>query len=200
MKTIRSIFGRKDVSLSIMDIDDTLFRTTTRVYVIKNGKRVRKLSPAQFNFYVLKPGESYDFAEFRSSAVFAKTAKPIKNVFNLAKRLVRRYAGSGSQVIALTARADLDDRDVFLDAFRKFGFPVNDIHIERAGNLPHPGPQAKAIIVRQYLSSGRFTHTQMFDDSSLNLAEFLRLRAEYPKITFEAFLVSERGSISRFSK
>lgn len=201
MKALRSIFAKSSVSLSIFDIDDTLFRTSTTIHVVNaNGRRVRKLSPAQYNFDVLKPGESYDFAEFRSAAVFAKTARPIKNVFNLAKKLVRRYSGTGSRVIALTARSDLDDRDVFLRAFQKFGFPVNDIYIERAGNLPHPGPQAKAIIVRKYLNSGRFTHAQMFDDSSANLAEFLRLRSEYPSIIFEAFSVSASGSISRFSK
>jgi hypothetical protein len=200
MITLRNIFGRKTVSLSIFDIDDTLFRTTASVYVMKNGTRVHKLSPAQFNFYDLKPGETYDFSEFRSSVHFLKTSKPIKNVFNIAKKLVRRYAGSGSQVIALTARSDMDDRDMFLNAFRKVGFPVDSIHIERAGNLPVPAPQGKAIIVRKYLKSGRFNHAQMFDDYGPNLVSFLEIQREFPSINFEAFLVSPSGSISRFTK
>lgn len=187
-------------SLSIFDIDDTLFRTNTKVHIVKNGKRIRSLTPAQFNFYSKKPGEDYDFRDFNSSAHFMKTAKPIKNIFNLAKRLVRRYMGSGSKVIALTARADMDDRDMFLDAFRKFGFPIDAIHIERAGNLPLPGSQAKKVIVRRYLSSGRFGHTQMFDDHPANLASFLELKSEFPTITFEAFLVHENGGLTRFNR
>jgi hypothetical protein len=200
MKTLRNIFGAKTVNLAIFDIDDTLFRTTANVYVVKNGTRIHKLSPAQFNFYELKPEEIFDFSEFRSSSHFMKTSKPIKNVFNLAKRLVRRYAGSGSMVVALTARSDMDDRDMFLDAFRKFDFPVDSIRIERAGNLPVPAPQGKAIIIRKYLKTGRFNHVQMFDDHPANLVSFLELQREFPGITFEAFAVNQAGSISRFNK
>lgn len=194
------LFTSSKPSLSIFDIDDTLFRTTTKVHIVKNGKRIKSLSPAQFNFYMKKPGEDYDFSDFRSSEHFAKTAKPIKNVFNLAKKLVTRSKGSGSKVIALTARSDMDDRDMFLNAFRKFGFPIDSIHVERAGNLPLPGSQAKKVIVRRYLSSGRFRHTQMFDDHPANLTSFLELRSEFPTITFEAFLVHEDGGLTRFNR
>ena len=54
-------------SLSIFDIDDTLFHPTTKVFVVKGTKRVRTLTPAEFNVYKLKSGEEIDFSEFRSA-------------------------------------------------------------------------------------------------------------------------------------
>ena len=43
--------------LTIFDIDDTLFRTNSKVHVKKDGKTITKLSPAEFNSYKLKSGE-----------------------------------------------------------------------------------------------------------------------------------------------
>jgi hypothetical protein len=43
-------FIKEDVesSLSIFDIDDTLFRTKTSVHVMKDGKKVKSLTPAEY--------------------------------------------------------------------------------------------------------------------------------------------------------
>ena len=37
--------------LTIFDIDDTLFKTNSKVHVKKDGKTITKLSPAEFNSY-----------------------------------------------------------------------------------------------------------------------------------------------------
>ena len=54
-------------SLTIFDIDDTLFETTALVYVVKDGVVIDKLTNQEYNVYDLKDGESFDFVEFRDA-------------------------------------------------------------------------------------------------------------------------------------
>ncbi len=75
------LFESKTASLTIFDIDDTLFTTDTKIHIVKGGKRIKSLTPAEFNVYKVKSGESLDFSDFRSAEVFQKTAKPIATVF-----------------------------------------------------------------------------------------------------------------------
>ncbi len=188
-------------SLSIFDIDDTLFSTTTQVFVKKDGKVVEKLTPAQFNVYKLKPGEEFDFAQFRSSKVFSDTAKPIQTVFKTAKKMITRFrANPNKRIIVVTARADLDDKHLFLDTFRKYGFDVGQVHIYRAGNIKAPGAEAKKQIIRDQMKGGKYSIVRMFDDAKANLDKFIELHTEFPKVNFEAFLIHEDGRITRYNR
>ena len=54
-------------TLTIFDIDETLFHTKAKVAVVKDGKVVRMLDNQEFNTYKRKAGEEYDFKEFRSA-------------------------------------------------------------------------------------------------------------------------------------
>jgi hypothetical protein len=189
---------RHSASLTIWDIDDTLFRTKTKVHVVKDGKRIHSMTPAEFNVYDLKPGESFDFSEFRSSAIFYRTARPIGLVFRLAKQMLARFKRTPQKEIAIiTARTDLDDKQLFLKTFKKYGFDIKRVHVHRAGNLGMPGPAAKAKIARDYLNSGKYTIARMFDDAVGNLNAFLALKSEFPDVTFEAFFIHEDGTITR---
>ena len=60
--------------LSIWDIDETLFKTTAKVSVVKNGEVVKQLDNKEFNTYKLKSGESFDFTEFKDSKHFRDTS------------------------------------------------------------------------------------------------------------------------------
>ena len=195
-------FIAEDVSgsLSVFDIDDTLFSTTTQVLVRKDGKVVEKLTPAEFNVYKLKDGEEFDFAQFRSSKVFADTAKPIETVFKTAKKMISRFrAYPNKRIIICTARADLDDKKLFLDTFKKYGFDITQVHVYRAGNIKAPGAEAKKQIVRDQLNAGKYQVARMFDDAKANLDKFIELHTEFPKISFEAFLIHEDGRITRYN-
>ena len=187
-------------SLSIFDIDDTLFHTTTKVYVTKGGKSVGELSPAECTVYKLKPGEEFDFAQFRSAKVFADTAKPIQTVFKTAKKMINRFrAHPNKRIIVVTARADLDDKHLFLDTFRKYGFDTGQVHIYRAGNIKAPGAEAKKQIIRDQMKGGNYSIVRMFDDAKANLDKFIELHTEFPKVNFEAFLIHEDGRITRYN-
>ena len=139
--------------LTIFDIDDTLFHTTAKVHVKKNGKVVQTLDNQEFNNYNLKPGEEFDFDEFRSAEKFKQESKPIARMLAKAKTILRNSLNNPkSKVIIVTARGDFDDRETFLDTFRKYGFDIDRVRVERAGKIENNILPAfkKVIIIRNY--------------------------------------------------
>ena len=117
--------------LVVFDIDDTLVNTQTKVQVIKDGEVVNSLNSHDFTHYKLKPGESFDFEDFRNAKDFFDNHKPIIPMMNQLKRDIN----TGNKVVMVTARADFDDKELFLDTFRKYGVDMNKVHVYRAGNL-----------------------------------------------------------------
>jgi len=186
--------------LTIFDIDDTLLHTTARIRVVKNGAVVRELTNQEFNTYTLAPGEEFDFGEFRSAEKFNQESRPIPQMVNLLKNILRHAANH--KVIMLTARADFDNRDLFLKTFTDLGIDMSRVHVHRAGNLPgdsHPA-EKKAIWVRRYLDSGQYNRVRLFDDSMSNLRVFNSLGEEYPDVKFYAYFVKGDGSIEQFAQ
>lgn len=205
MKVIDILTEREDVpkgdmGLTIFDIDDTLFHTTAQIKVIKDGKPIRSLTNQEFNNYQLQPGEEFDFGEFRSAEKFAKESEPIKPMINTLKKILAR--ASNTKVIMLTARADFDDKEKFLNTFEKYGIDMSRVHVHRAGNLPGDDPPAykKAIWVRKYLNTGKYNRVNLIDDSMSNLKVFKSLEQEYPTVDFDAYFVKPSGSVAVVSE
>ena len=122
------IYERQEGSgLTIWDIDETLFNTKALIYVMKDGEVFRKLSNQEFNTYKLGAGESFDFREFRDAKHFRDTSEPIVRAINKLIAIHKNVKAKGSKMIVITARADFDDRDMFLDTFRKQGIDIDDI-------------------------------------------------------------------------
>ena len=185
-------------SLTIFDIDDTLFHTTAQIAVKKDGKVIRKLTNNEFNTYTLKAGEEFDFSEFRDAHKFYHESKPIQRMMAKAKAiLANSVKNPNSKVVIITARANFDDKDKFLATFRKYGFDIDKVRVERAGNIEGEFIPAfkKAIIIRNYLNTKQYSKVRLFDDSMSNLKEFLRLKTEFDNVTFEAFFANPDGSI-----
>lgn len=143
--------GNRD--LIIFDIDDTLLHTTAKIKVIDaNGQLVRELTNQEFNNYKLQPGEKFDFGEFRNAEKFRQESKPIVPMVRKLKTILS-HAGN-AKVIMLTARADFDDKETFLQTFQDLGIDMSRVHVHRAGNLPGDESPAykKAVWVRKYLN------------------------------------------------
>lgn len=192
-------------TLNIFDVDDTLFKTNTKISVIKNGRVIKKLTNQEYNTYEKKPGEELDFSDFRSAEKFAEDSVPMRKMLAKAKAIVTNsFKNPASRCIILTARADFDDKETFLNVFRKYGFDMDRIRVERAGNISGGGPSgpAKAIVIRKYLDAHHpghhFGKVRFFDDAVSNLDHFLKLKKEYPEVTFEAYLVKEDGSVLNY--
>jgi len=184
--------------LTIFDIDDTLFKTTARVKVVKNNKTVKQLKTGEYNTYRLKNGEKFDFSEFKDSLKFQKESRPIKRMMAKAKAILQNALRTPkSKVIVVTARDNMDNKQVFLDTFKQHGFDIDKVRVERAGRLRDVADtsQQKAIIIYNYLKTGQFARVRLFDDSIENLKKFLSLKRYFPKVRFEAFFAKNDGSI-----
>ena len=184
--------------LTIFDIDETMFKTSAKVEVKKDGKTIKKLDNQQFNNYKLKTGEKFDFGQFTNAEIFNKTSTPIARMINKVKAILKNATKRGSRVIIVTARPNFDNKDLFLDTFRNQGIDIDKIYVERAGNLgTGPAAENKKVIFRKYLDQKIFKRIRLFDDAKSNLKAFLSLLNNYPGVSFEAFLAKPNGSVSR---
>lgn len=184
--------------LTVFDIDETLFRTAAKVKIIKDGKVVRTLDNQQYNTYKLKPGESYDYGEFRSAEVFQNTSVPIMKMIEKAKAIIKNAVAAGSKVIVVTARADFDDKKKFLATFRRYGIDIDNVYVERAGNLGlGSSAKNKRFIFHKYLRGGQYKRIRFFDDAMSNITSFKALAKQYPDTEFFAYHVQHDGSIKK---
>lgn len=187
-------------TLNVWDIDDTLFKTDARVAVKLHGNHVRHLEPGEYNTYKRKPGEEYDFSEFRDGKLFRASAKPISNVLDRAKSIIMNQSENSDSII-LTARSDFNDHKEFLQAFRDHGFPIDHVYVERSGNLSALKPDAKmhtlkAVVLKKYVNSGKYDRVRIWDDSKANLDMLLKLAK--PDVEVIAYHVDHSGKVTRY--
>ena len=184
--------------LVIFDIDDTLVHTQTRVHVIRDGRTVRSLNSHDFTHYKLQPGESFDFGDFEDAREFFTNAKPIIPLMNQLKHDI----ATGNKVVMVTARSDFNDRELFLDTFRKYGVDMSRVHVYRAGNIKQKiqTEEKKKIIIRHLLDQAPYTKAIMYDDARPNLDSFVELKKEYPNTKFYAWHVSPEGEATEYHR
>jgi hypothetical protein len=190
-------------SLTVFDIDDTLFHTTAKVGVLDTEGRPKAISNAEFNTYEWQPGETPDFSEFRDARKFNQESTPIPSMVNkMIGILSNVHKNPKSRVIIITARGDFDDKETFLDTFRKHGIKIDMVQVERAGNLQAnvAVAQKKAIIIRKYLNTNMFDVARLYDDASGNIEAFVALSEEYPDVEFEGYLVDAQGKSLKINK
>lgn len=210
--------------ITFIDIDETVFRTFASVKVMKDGKIQRLLSNQEFNMYVLKDDESFDFGEFKNSETFNETSKPINSMITRVKEILHRVTtkSEGSMVVFLTARSDFDDKDLFLNTFRRYGIDMDSdrIYVERSGNDTDNVSVAekKKKVILDRLEDGNYRRVRLIDDDEKNLLEFLKLSNETPKstldkvikkhkltddmipISFSAFIVDHKGDMHPYTE
>lgn len=206
--------------ITFVDVDETIYKTFAKIYVIKDNKIIKKLNNKEFNTYKLKDGESFDFREFRDAKMFRKTSIPINKTINRIKRMLKNIDIRKSRIVFLTARADFDDKKEFLQTFRDYGINIDNIYVERAGNEKGIVSQIKKKIVTRYLNTGEYRRVRMLDDDITNIKEFLKIEKELPEslinkikkkhnikekenipvIEFFGLLVGENGSLTRIQK
>jgi ribosomal protein S18 acetylase RimI-like enzyme len=184
--------------LVIFDIDDTLVNTDTRVNVVKDGQIIKQLNSHDFTHYKLAPGETFDFGAFKDAREFFTKARPIPGMI----RQLKQDIATGNRVIMLTARSDFNDRDVFLDTFRRFGIDMDRVHVYRAGNLAIKAAteEKKKIILKHLLGKEYFDKLIMYDDSVPNLNAFLSLKQDYPRSRFYAWHVDPNGQAAEYNR
>ena len=184
--------------LTIFDIDDTLFVSKARVLVINtNTGKTKALTPMEFNSYKLRNNEEYDYGEFRSAEIFYRTATPIGRMVDKAKAIIRNATAKGSKVIIVTARSDMDDKNLFIKTFEAHGIPMKNVYVERAGNMSGSSAENKKVIFRKYLKTGEYSRIRLFDDHKENLKALLDLKKEFPSVDMFAYLANLKGNVKR---
>ncbi len=202
MKRLREYIKEQENkgSLTVFDIDDTLFHTTAQIAVIKDGVVLKKLTNQEYNTYTLKAGEKFDYSEFHDADKFYKESKPIGRMLAKAKAILTNSLRNPlSKVIIVTARSNFDNKEKFLQTFRKYGFDIDKVRVERAGNIGDIEIPAikKYIIINNYIQDGVYGKVRLFDDSMANLKVLLKLKEKLPQIEFEAWFANSDGSVKR---
>jgi len=184
--------------LVIFDIDDTLVHTNTRVKVVRDNKVVKQLNSHEFTHYKLGPGEQFDFGAFRNAREFFDNAKPIVPMI----QQLRDDIATGNKVVMITARADFDDRDTFLNTFKQWQVDMDKVHVYRAGNDTRSIAidEKKAAIIRNLMDQNNFNKVIMYDDSVPNLDSFINLKKVYPHTKFYAWHVDHDGETSEYQR
>jgi len=187
-----------DKKLVIFDIDDTLVTTNTRVGVVRDGKTIKQLDSHEFTLYQKQPGETFDFGAFRNARDFFQHAQPIVPMI----RQLQDDIATGNKVVMITARADFDDKEVFLNTFKQWKVDMNKVHVYRAGNDARSISidEKKAHIITQLLNQGNYAKAIMYDDSVPNLKSFLQLKTTHPNTRFYAWHVDHSGNTREMAR
>ena len=188
-------------TLHSFDADETLFNTNAKVHVKHKGKTVQSLSNSEYNNHKLKHGHSYDYSEFKDSKKFADESKPVHKMLNKVKAIHKNIKGSPNhKIIINTARTDMDDKDTYINKFKKHGLPMHDIHVNRAGNDTSKDSVAakKAKVISQHVEKHGYKKVHVYDDSKENLKHTLALKNKHPNTTFHAWHVQHDGSVQKY--
>jgi hypothetical protein len=89
----------------IFDFDDTLVKTSAKVHIYKDGRRIKSLTPEEYNTYEPLPGETTNMDDFIDPRIIMNAKKykmwpALKNI-DMAKKSGR----SDSNIFILTARS-----------------------------------------------------------------------------------------------
>lgn len=194
--------SRKGGVFIAIDADDTLFESSAKITVRWPDGRTESLSSNDYAKIQSLPHHP-DFSEFHDAQKFASESRPYaKNllIFKALQEATRsRMYEDGSRIVILTARNDLDSKELVLSYLESLGVDTSIVHFERAGKR---GTQSvsenKKAIVRDYLDHNSFKHVVVLDDSASNLNGILSLAREYPDHAFLAYKVEGDGEIGHF--
>ena len=164
----------------------------------KNTGKIKELTPQEYNNYKLGRDEEWDYGEFKSAKLFYQTATPIARMVQKAKAIIKNATARGSKVIIVTARADMDNKNLFIKTFEAHGIPMKNVYVERAGNVGGKNSAAnKTVVFKKYLDTKKYARVRLFDDHMDNLKALLDLQREYPQVEFFAYLADLKGSVKR---
>ena len=162
-----SIKGKKSDKLAIFDLDDTLIISAAKIKVLnpKNGKIIKELTPAEFNYYSHNPTHTLSFKDFEDADILRKSTF----ILDVMEKLLNFYR-SGVHVSVVTARSNSKlIRNFFLengiDIHPELVIAVNDPAHKLTGSVA----ERKKEAIHQLVEYG-YKDLIFFDDNEENLA------------------------------
>lgn len=166
--------------LFAFDLDDTLIKTNSSV-IVRNKGNIDKLTPAEYAIYDPKPGDTFDYIEFKR----IKEPKIIKATFDLfSKVLSASNRVENAKTIILTARSPEISNDLYKFLASK---GLSGVELFAVGSSD---PTAKAKVVQDFIDQG-FNTIRFYDDSPKNVAAVRGLGSTNPKVDIMAKLIKE---------
>tara|TARA_Y100000310_G_C20219568_1_gene595125 strand:+ start:91 stop:630 length:540 start_codon:yes stop_codon:yes gene_type:complete len=171
MIKLKDILSERKV-LSVFDFDDTLVKSDAWVYVLRGGRTIKKLDPAQFAVYRQRPGETFDFKDFD---------RPLQN-----PRLIKQNADLLRRQLDKARRASRGTRKVTILTARRIGQPITsflktmgmDAYVVPLGSA---NPQDKAEWIEQQIKKGYDT-VYFMDDSNKNISAVDDMLKRHPNV------------------
>lgn len=184
--------------LFAFDMDETLLAHDPKHLKVHirnaEGKLLKSLTNQEFNKYKLKPGEHYDFKDFRSSKVLGQSAHPIQPMINRMNQLKRR----GFKTEIVTARADLDDKQKVKKHLKKFGIDISTTHLRRAGNVEGSSTgDRKRKVISDQIKKHKYNEVHLFDDDLGNHKHFAKLKQDHPGVRLVSHIVRHNERTGR---
>jgi len=162
--------------LRVFDLDDTLVKTQSYIYVKHADGTETKMDPADYAKYNEKPGDEYDFRDFNR---MLNKPQVIKKNFKLLQRMLKNPQ---KKVTILTAR--------------KLGFPIRKFFKDEYGIDVYPvalasnNPKDKADWIEKHIKKG-YTDIAFMDDSIKNVRAVDALQKKYPNVRVKSVLAVE---------
>jgi hydroxymethylpyrimidine pyrophosphatase-like HAD family hydrolase len=184
--------------LFCFDMDETLLAHDHRhlkIHVRDNqGKLIRSLTNQEFNKYKLKPGEHFDFKDFRSSKILGQSAHPIKPMINRLNNLKRR----GFKTEIVTARSDLDNKHQVRKHLLKHGINIDTTHLRRAGNIEGTSTgDRKRKVISDLIKKHGYKEVHLYDDDIANHKHFAKLKQDHPRVRLVSHVVRHNERTGR---
>ena len=157
----------------LFDLDDTIIHTTAMISVMKSGKCIKKLTNSEFNNYVLKSGEYFDFEEFSDYDIL------LQSEFTQYWNTLKREYNKGTHIGILTARENCNMiKKFFLNngicIKDELVMAINDPKLGLSGSIQERKSEAISI-----LADAGYKLFIFFDDNESNLKSAKKLEKEY---------------------
>ena len=154
--------------LRIFDMDDTLVKTSSKIYVT-NGDTKLVLTPGEFAVYSPRKGDQFDYSDFKS-------LKEPKEIVDITKILKAMAKSTGVRdLFILTARTTGEHN--MLSYLKSIGVPK--IKIITLGSAD---PKDKADWIEGMIKNEGYNDVFFIDDSNRNVTAVNQMLRKYPNV------------------
>ncbi len=185
-------------ALSVWDIDDTLYKTPTKVKIVHpdTGKLLASLSTSEYaDFHSIgldKIKEKYktdkfmvDFSQFSDSKFFSEKAQKTAH-FVKAKA---EFSDQSNFFIVLTARNNMIDPKTFLSKFESDGLRLvsqpNRSHLIRLASLGMSYKDKGSVLNEILTENKNIKEVKYWDDSVTEVKSVNDIKSRFPNVRFQ---------------